>query len=124
MKILGILAFVMLSAATALVLRPVPIINEEDCQVVTGKVSNVFEGGDKDICLVLQNTSPRFLYRLFYINRGVERGLNPAELKKDLLGQAVTIKFPSYWTPLDPNDSVRHVAKLEFDGAVLFDETL
>lgn len=99
-------------------LRPVPIVTEDQCQVATGKVLQVSEGSSYDVFIQLENISTRF-----YINRGLERGLDLQSLRRDLMGKEVTLKYPHYWTPLDPMNSTRHVFKLELDGKVLFDET-
>ena len=31
-------------------------------------------------------------------------------------------KYPKYWTPLDWNNSVRHISKVEFDEEIIFNE--
>ena len=102
----------------ALVFRPVPIVTEGECDQVTGVVAHVFEGSSYDVCFRLQDSD-----KLYYINRGLEQGLVLEELRRDLLGQEITLKYPRYWTPLDPANATRHVSKLEFGERVLFDET-
>ena len=38
----------------AMIFRPVPIVPESECLVVTGKVAKVFEGGTLDACFRLE----------------------------------------------------------------------
>ena len=98
-------------------LRPVPIVPESEAITVKGKVKSIFEGGVKDVVFVLEDQASRF-----YINRGLENGLNLNDLQNRLVGKEVIIKYPSYWTPFDANKRIRHLSKLEVDGEVIFDE--
>lgn len=101
-----------------LILRPVPIVTESECEAVTGVVANVYEGSRFDVCFRLKDSD-----KLYYINRGLEQGLELDELRRDLVGREITLKYPRYWTPLDPVNATRHISKLEFGERVLFDET-
>jgi hypothetical protein len=49
----------------------VPIPDEKDCLSLKGMVSEVYEGGVNDVVFKLQG-----LDKEFYINRGLERGLD------------------------------------------------
>ena len=97
--------------------RPVPIVNEEKALVVEGTVTSIREGGEKDIVFYLKDHPTRF-----YINRGLENGLDLETLRNELLGKRVTIKYPKYWTPLDWNNEVKHLSKLETKDTVWFNE--
>ena len=107
----------MLVVFIGLVLRPVPTVTEDEALTMVGKIVEVREGGSHDLVLNLAGTDQRF-----YINRGLEREESMENLKQQLLGQEVEIKYPSYWTPLDPKNSERHVARLIANGEVVFDE--
>ena len=111
-----ILGLLCLFGALAL-LRPVPSIDEPDALVVQGKVTEIFERGGLDIVLRIAGDA-----RTFYIQRGLEKGLDLDQLRQTLVGQEVLLKFPDYWTPLDWNSDNRHVSKLEYDGRVLYTE--
>ena len=102
----------------ALALRPVPIVVESECKVVTGRITDVLKENENDVVFLLEDERRRF-----YINRGLEHGLQLESLRRDWIAEDVTIKYPRYWTPLDPTNSSRHVSKLEAGGIVLFDET-
>ena len=97
------------------IFRPVPIPKESDCEVVTGNVIRIDEQGDKDIVFTIAGQK-----RTFYVNRGLERGLELNKLRSDLINKEVTIKYPRYWTLL--GNSSKHIAKIEFSGRTIFTE--
>ena len=100
-----------------LIFRPVPIPAEKDCLSLKRTVSEIYEAGVKDVVFKLQGFD-----KAFYINRGLERGLDLKKLRVDLIGKEIVIMYPKYWTPLDPFNSVRHISKIEFDGRTVFTE--
>ena len=112
-KILGILII----AGLVFILRPVPIVAEEDALIDSGIVSSIYGGGVKDVVFILENGKHRY-----YINRGLENGLDLKELREKLIGKKVTIKYPYYWTPLDWDDETKHLSKLETETEVIFNE--
>ena len=99
-----------------LILRPVPIPAEKDCLSFSGVVVNIYEGGVHDIVFRFRDNP-----KLYYINRGLERGLRLDSLS-NLLQKEITIKYPKYWTPLDPGNASRHISKIEFEGRTIFSE--
>lgn len=115
-KYLIISAFFFL-AVGLLFFRPVPIVKESKALVKSGVVSSIYEAGVKDVVFRLEGIEQRY-----YINRGLENGLVLDSLRDKLLGQEVTIKFPKYWTPLDWDNEVRHLSKLEYGEEVIFNE--
>ena len=100
-----------------LALRPVPSLPELECEVTTGIVTDLFEGGEKDIVFRLRGDK-----RAFYINRGIEKGLILSDLQDRLSGKEVTFKYPKYWSPLDPASRAVHLSKVEFDGITIYAE--
>lgn len=56
--------------------------------------------------------------RKFYIKRGLEKGLTI----RTLVGYEVIIKYPKYWTPLNWNNTIRYLSKVETDMKVIFNE--
>lgn len=98
-----------------LILRPVPIPDEKDCLVVTGTVIGITEGGVNDVIFTLAGQD-----KTFYINRGLERGLDLDKLRTELMRKEITIKYPEYWTPL--GNSSKHISKLETLGLTIFSE--
>ena len=100
-----------------LVLRPVPIPEEKECLSLNGTVSQIYAGGANDLVIKLKGVD-----REFYVNRGLERGLDLKMLQAELTNKQIVIKYPKYWTPLNPDNSVRHISKIEFDGRIIFTE--
>lgn len=98
---------------------PVPIPLERYCREVKGLVSAIHLDGTGDIFFTIDNTNKRF-----YINHGLSKGLEIDTLKAMLIGNEVVIKYPRYWTPLDPLNRVRHISKLEFQDSTIFSELL
>ncbi|HTF29052.1 MAG TPA: hypothetical protein VK625_09420 [Flavitalea sp.] len=100
-----------------LIFRPVPIPVERDCLTTRGIVSEVYEGGTNDVVFKLQGQ-----HKTFYVNRGLERGLELDKLRTELISKEITIKYPKYWTPLDPVNTIRHISKVEHKGRIVFSE--
>lgn len=99
------------------ILRPVPIPDEKDCISLTGTVTSIYEEGIHDVAFRLSGQE-----QIFYINRGLERGLDLENLRATLTDQEVVIKYPQYWTPLDPGNQSRHISKIEHKGETVFSE--
>jgi hypothetical protein len=100
-----------------LIFRPIPKATMDNTAEVTGTVTQIFESGEKDVTFVLKEYDRRF-----YINRGLENGLMLSQLKESLIGQAITLRYATHWTPLDPGSSIRHVASLTHKDKVLYSE--
>lgn len=62
----------------------------------SGIVSNVYEGGIKDLVIELENH-----HNTFYINRGFENVLD-SKMTSKILGEKITITYLNQWTLLDP----------------------
>lgn len=99
------------------IFRPVPKLPENELLITEGKISDIFEAGYKDVVFQLEGSE-----RQFYINRGVEQGMDIRELKDELVGKEVTIKYPDYWTILDPKKKIRHISKIETQEEIIFTE--
>ena len=78
-----------------LIFRPVPIVSENQTISESGIVTEIYSNKGNDIIFVLENTKRRF-----YINRGLERGLELKNLKEKLIGNSIVVKYPKYWTDL------------------------
>ena len=111
------LVFILLAFA-AMTLRPVIVPKDaKDCLVAQGKVVKVFEGGVKDVAFRLEGDKT-----MYYINRGLEHGLNLEELQKELIGNNVIIRYPKHWTLLDPKNRIKHLSILEYNGKEIYNE--
>ncbi|MBW1297458.1 hypothetical protein [Aquimarina litoralis] len=111
------LSFIFLCVVAMIVARPVPIVSESEALIEEGIVTNIYEGGVKDIVFKLENND-----KIFYINRGLEQGLDIASLKEKLIGKNVIFKYPKHWTPLDWDNTTKHISKVQTNNEVIFNE--
>lgn len=100
-----------------LIFRPVPIVSESNAISEIGIVKEIYSNKGNDVIFVMENTDRRF-----YINRGLENGLELNNLKEKLIANSIVVKYPKYWTPLDWNDKIKHISKVEFNNEILFNE--
>ncbi len=96
---------------TAIQVLKIPIPDEKDCLVVKGIVADIYEAGEKDVVFELKGQS-----KTFYINRGLELGLDLQTLRTDLLNKQITIKYPEHFT------GAGHISKLETAGRIVYSE--
>ncbi len=110
------LALLVLISAV-LIFRPVPIVAESEAITEKGIVATIYSNKGNDIVFILEDNNRRF-----YINRGLENGLELNSLKEKLIGKTVVLKYPEYWTPLDWNDKIKHLSKVAINDSILFNE--
>ena len=112
-----LLAFLFLGLLS-LSLRPVPKPEKDNLKQAGGTVEKIWESGTGDVSIKLAGTK-----KVFYINRGLERGLNLENLQRKLVGRKVALQYIGHWTPLAPFDDGRHIAKLFLPNEMIYDET-
>ena len=117
MKITLVSFILIVSIIAVLIFRPVPIVSESKAISEIGIVKEIYSNKGNDVIFVMLNTD-----RKFYINRGLENGLKLNNLKEKLIGKSIVMKYPKYWTPLDWNNSIRHISKVEFKNEIIFNE--
>jgi len=83
----------------------------EDCEVVKLKIVKVSEGSNSDI--VFTDTKGDN----FYINRGLEHGLDLATLKNEVVDKKVNLHLYRFWFSTSP-----HISQLEVSDKILFTE--
>jgi hypothetical protein len=88
----------------------VPIPAEKDCLVVRGVVESIYEAGDKDVVFQLKDQK-----NTYYVNRGLELGLDLQTLKSDLVNKEVLIKYPDHF-------SSGHISKIEAADKIIYSE--
>ncbi|WP_299102372.1 hypothetical protein [uncultured Winogradskyella sp.] len=82
-----------------------------ECKVVTAKIIELRAGPTFDIGFTGDQGER------FYINRGIESGLNLDSLNAKVLNKTVTLHLPILlYGP------TRHIAQLEIDGQILYSE--
>ena len=113
-----LVSFILIASIIAvLIFRPVPIVSESKAISEIGIVKEIYSNKGNDVIFIMLNTDRRF-----YINRGLENGLELNNLKEKLIGNSIVMKYPKYWTPLDWNNSIRHISKVEFKNEIIFNE--
>ncbi|MGO3182304.1 MAG: hypothetical protein ACTIJ9_05670 [Aequorivita sp.] len=117
MKSLLIALGLIVLITAVLVLRPVPIVSEGKAITEKGIVLDIYDGGGSDIVFRLEDNE-----RKFYINRGLQAGLELNSLRERLIGNQIVLKYPKYWTPLDWNNKIKHISKVEFNNEIVFNE--
>lgn len=85
----------------------------EDCEVISAKIVNITEGTNYDI--VFQDTSGD----RYYINRGLEHGLNLDSLNVAVLNKTVTLHLAKI---LEGAATSEHISQLALNDAIIFTE--
>lgn len=97
-------------------LSPVPVPRESSCKIAEGTLLEITTVGE-DLFFLLKDDQTRY-----YINEGLNKGLDPGQLSQTLTGQFISIKYPRYWTPVDPLKRKRHISKLTHGDHTLYSE--
>jgi len=106
---LSIIVFICLNAFSCIIYNPRP----EDCQVQTENIIKIKEGSTFDI--VLSDTHGDH----YYINRGLEMGLNLDSLNAKVLNKTVTLHLPKLLGGLATSE---HIAQLKVGEDIIFTE--
>ena len=95
-----------------------PKASRDNATYVTAFVEEVLKGkGEGDIVLKLRN-DPAY----YYINRGLERGLQVKSLKAKIESEEARISYIEDWSILDPGNQMRHVSSISLRGEVIYTE--
>jgi len=103
-----------------LLVRPATI-NRENSIEVKAVVTGVSEGGLKDIVISLKDARD-----IYYINKGIEKGLNVDDLNKKLIKKSVTILYakPRMLSRFGPMTDTRFITELRLDKEMIYSEFL
>jgi len=107
--------FFSLMITLALVFRPVPYASPENTMKTFGTIEKVFKAGEHGVVFTLEGDD-----RLFYIDKGLKRGLHFTSLQEELPGKSVDIYYVKYWTPIDPLSKVKHISKVNMNSITLY----
>jgi hypothetical protein len=88
-------------------------LEPKDCEEVSVKITDILEGSSHDIVFKDNDFSS------FYINRGLERGLNLDSLKTKVLNKTVTLHLAKVMGGRLTSD---HICQLKVNGDTLFTE--
>ncbi|MFN3196160.1 MAG: hypothetical protein ACE364_09445 [Chlorobiota bacterium] len=95
----------------------VPNATAENTVTVKGKVVNIYEAGVKDVVFKLEGDDISY-----YVNRGLENGLDINQLKKEYLNLDITLTYIEHNQLLHSLIDNRHLAKVEANNDVVYSE--
>jgi hypothetical protein len=102
-----------------LVIRKVPAPLKANCTKVQGVVEIVHSPCCSDIVIQLEDNDKQY-----YINRGLDDGLDINQMRNDLLGKEIVLQKINHWTPLDPERYTIPLAELKVNDEVYFSRML
>ena len=103
----------------AIIISLMPINNSKENSIeVSGIVKSVFEGGVHDLVFELENDKITY-----YINRGLENGLQLEKVRTDYSGKKATIHYLKSWTILAPfGKTSENIKEISIDGKKIYSE--
>lgn len=115
----GILIFtVLIIALLYLVFRPIPISRDNSIAINT-TIDKVSQGSEDNIILKLNNTSG-----IFYINHGLQKGLNLDTLKQELQNREVSVLYlkSNFFSGFSPVKGTRYITELKMGDKIIYSE--
>ena len=115
----GIIIFTLLIIALLfLVFRPIPV-SRENSIVINTTVDRVTEGSGDNVILKLNNTSG-----VFYINHGLQKGLNLDTLQKELQNREVSVLYlkSNFFSGFSPVKGTKYITELKVGDRVIYSE--
>ena len=97
-------------------LRPVPQPTEDNTITVTAEVQGIRATDSYDIFFLLKDVDGVN----YYINRGVEQGLDPEALRAYLVGKEVSLTYVDHKSLLDPGGRARHLVAVSCGDSLIF----
>ena len=82
-----------------------------------GMITYIFNNGNYDIGLSIEGDKS-----LYYINRGLEHGLDINSLKQHFLNKRLKVYYADVFTILDPKGRMRHVNQLRLGDSLVYTE--
>ncbi|MDG5490397.1 hypothetical protein [Psychroserpens sp. SPM9] len=105
-QLLILLCVSFLTTTSCIIKNPQP----EDCVITTATITKITEGPSYDIVFHDDDAS-------FYINRGLEYGLNLDTLNAKVLNKTVTLHLPKLFY-----GTTKHIAQLAIGDEIIFTE--
>ncbi len=108
---LGILVFLLL------LFRPVSLSRNDSIQISGILESTSYDKNNHDLSIKIVGDN-----REFYINRALEKGIQPIEFGRSLDKKLLRFSYVDQWTFLDPLSQVRHITELSIGDSLVFSE--
>lgn len=115
----GIIIFTLLIILLLfLVFRPIPV-SRDNSIVINAIVDNVKKGSEANIILKLNNASG-----IFYINHGLQKGLNLDTLQKELVNHEVSVHYlkSNFFSGFSPVEGTKYITELKLGDKVIYSE--
>lgn len=115
----GIILFtVLIIALLFLVFRPIPISRDNSIAINT-TIDKVNKGSEDNVIFKLNNASG-----IFYINHGLQKGLDLDTLQKQLLNREVSILYlkSNFFSGFSPVKGTKYVTELKLGDQVIYSE--
>ncbi|MGH1384191.1 hypothetical protein [Kordia sp.] len=97
--------------------KPVTTVKSDDCVLISGKIVSIKKGDTNDIQIRLENDS-----HYYYINRGLEKGINLKQLSSKVLNKTVTLYCPNRWSLVNPDGIIPQISQMEKGTTVVYSE--
>ncbi|HEY1061033.1 MAG TPA: hypothetical protein VGE44_05080 [Daejeonella sp.] len=115
----GIIIFtVLIIALLYLVFRPIPVSRDNSIAINT-TIDKVSQGSEDNIILKLNNTSG-----IFYINHGLQKGLNLDTLQQELQNREVSVLYlkSNFFSGFSPVKGTKYITELKLGDKVIYSE--
>ncbi len=115
----GIIIFtVLIIALLFLVFRPISV-SRDNSIVIKTTIDKVSQGSEDNIILKLNNTSG-----IFYINHGLQKGLNLDTLQQELQNREVSVLYlkSNFFSGLSPVRGTKYITELKLGDKVIYSE--
>lgn len=109
---------VLIIALLFLVFRPIPVSRENSIAINT-TIDKVSEGSEDNIILKLNNASG-----IFYINHGLQKGLDLDTLQKELQNREVSVLYlkSNFFSGFSPVKGTKYITELKLGDKVIYSE--
>jgi hypothetical protein len=91
-------------------------VPEDQCKIAEGVVTEINEGGIKDVVISLGGE------KKFYINRGLDSKFELNVLQNEIVGKRVKISYSDHQSILANNNSSHHIRKMEIGLKTFYTE--
>lgn len=101
-----------------LAFRPIPV-SRDNSIVINTTIDKVSQGSEDNIILKLNNTSG-----IFYINHGLQKGLNLDTLQKELQNREVSVLYlkSNFFSGFSPVKGTKYITELKLGDKVIYSE--
>jgi uncharacterized protein YpmB len=92
-------------------------VSLQECRIIEGIANRVEIGGADDIVFTIESGKTSY-----YINRGLEKELDPQDLKNDLIGKKITIYYSDHTNILSGKNPSRQIRILKLGEQMVYNE--